>query len=203
MSKRKQRKILKTIEPVSYWYFLIATLISASVAAWALRDNNLTALRLHNDLISVDKSSGDVNTALNNLRQFTYAHMNTNLSSGPGTIYPPIQLQYTYQRLVSAEQARADAVNKQVYTDAESYCQNLIPTGFSGRGRVPCIESYVTSHGTKAQPIPAALYEFDFVSPFWSPDLAGWAILTSIILFICFIVRFVLEKWLKHNLKQH
>ncbi len=203
MNKRRLHHIWVKIKPVSYWYFLAAFIISATVAVGALRGNNLTVIKLRNHLNTVDQQNGDVSGALNNLRQYVYAHMNTNLASGPNAIYPPIQLKYTYQRLVTAEEASANASNSKIYTDAENYCQQLIPNGFSGRGRVPCIESYVTSHGSSVQSIPAALYEFDFVSPFWSPDLAGWSIIVSFIFLLLFIIRFTLEKWLKHSLKHH
>lgn len=203
MDKRTLHHILTKIRPISYWYFFVAFVISASVSIGALRNNNLTAVKLRNQLTQVDKQDGNVSLALNNLREYIYGHMNTNLASGPDAIYPPIQLKYTYQRLEAANGASANATNSQVYTDAEYYCQQAIPNGFSGRYRVTCIENYVTTHGAKAQTVPVALYEFDFVSPFWSPDLAGWSIIVTIIFFILFLTRFILEKWLNYRLKSH
>lgn len=202
MHKRAIHHFLKRIKPISYWYFLACFLICGTVAVVALRHNNETAISLRNQLLRVDQENGNVNQALNTLRHYIYSNMNTNLASGPDAIYPPIQLKYTYQRLVQAQTAQVSAVNSQIYTNAENYCQQLIPTGFSGRYRISCIDSYVTSHGASAQPIPAALYEFDFISPFWSPDLAGWSILASVLFFLLFIIRFGLEKWLKHRLKE-
>lgn len=203
MHKRKSHQIWAKIKPISYWYFLIAFIIFGVIAVVALRDNNLNAIKLRNTLYSVDKQDGNVSLALNNLRSYVYSHMNTNLASGPDSIYPPIQLKYTYQRLLASENSSSNETNTQIYTDAENYCQATVPNGFSGRYRVPCIESYVSSHSIKAQTIPAALYEFDFISPFWSPDLAGWSLVLSFIFFVLFIIRFTLEKWLKHNLKHH
>ena len=203
MQKRKLHHIWTKIKPISYWYFLIGFIIFGLIAVFALRSNNETAISLRNKLYTVDQQNGDVSTALNNLRQYIYSHMNTNLASGPDAIYPPIQLKYTYQRLLAAEQSSANSTNTQIYTDAENYCQQAIPNGFSGRGRVPCIENYVTTHGTTAKAIPAALYEFDFVSPIWSPDLAGWSIVFCFIFLILFLARFSLEKWLSHKLKNH
>ncbi len=203
MHKRKIHQILVKLKPISYWYFLVAFIISASVAVISLRNNNLTAIKLRNNLLQVDKQDGNVSLALNNLRKYMYSHMNSSLASGPNAIYPPIQLKYTYQRLQTAQSASVNASNTQIYTNAENYCQQLIPDGFSGRGRVPCIENYVSNHGSKAQQIPVGLYEFDFVSPKWSPDLAGWSIVISFIFLVLFVARFTLEKWLKLRLKQH
>lgn len=203
MNKRKLHHIWRKLQPISYWYFLAAFIISATVAVLALRHNNLTAISLRNQVLQTDQQNGDVTSALNKLRSYVYSHMNTNLDSGPGAIYPPIQLKYTYNRLVQAEQTRVDAVNSKIYTDAQNYCQQTVPNGFSGRFRLSCIDTYVTSHGTTAKPIPTALYEFDFVSPFWSSDLAGWSIVVSAIFLLLFIVRFGLQKWLKYELKQN
>jgi len=158
-------------------------------------------VRLRNEVFTADKQNGNVEAALKNLQQFVYAHMNTNLDSG-SSVYPPIQLKYTYDRLVQAEKDRVSAANSQIYTDAQTYCQQQIPTGFSGRGRVPCIDDYVTSHGTTAQTIPASLYEFDFVSPHWTPDLAGWSLVVTIIFSALFFVVYGIDRWVRHELRR-
>ena len=49
--------------------------------------------------------------------------MNTNLSSGGNAIKPPIQLKYTYERLLATEQAKTAASNSKIYTEAQAYCQ--------------------------------------------------------------------------------
>jgi hypothetical protein len=72
----------------------------------ALRHNNETMVKLRTAVYEADKNSGDVNTTLNKLRKYVYAHMNTDLSSGGNTIKPPIQLQHTYERLQAAEQKK-------------------------------------------------------------------------------------------------
>jgi len=175
--------VLRTIgrmRHVSYKFFLVVFVISSLTAIFSLRGNNEHMITLRDKVYVADKNNGDVNAALNNLRAYVYAHMNTNLSSGNNTIKPPIQLKYTYERLEA--QAEAGANNSGLYTEAENYCQGQIPASvsISGRGRVTCIADYVTSHGGKqAAAIPAALYEFDFISPSWSSDLAGWSLVIA------------------------
>jgi len=139
-------------------------------------------LKLRNAVYSADQNNGNVTLALQQLQAYVTTHMNTSLTSGNGSIYPPIQLKYTYQRLLAAESATAAANNTTLYTAAQNYCQTQIPTGFSGRYRVPCIEQYVESHDASLPTIPDGLYKFNFVSPIWSPDLAGWTMLLTIIL---------------------
>ena len=168
---------LAKLRKVSYRIFLGLFLLSAVVAILALRHNNEHMSSLRSQVYSADQNGGDVNLALNNLRNYVYAHMNTSLSSGGNTIKPPIQLKYTYQRLESA--AQADANNTGLYTQAEDSCQAQIPASvsISGRGRIGCIQDYIAAHGGQAAAvIPTALYQFDFVSPAWSPDLAGWSL---------------------------
>lgn len=185
-------------------YFLIIMVISLSVSVYALRSNNETMITLRNQLYSADKMNGDVQGALDRLQSYVIAHMNTNLSSGADPVYPPIQLKYTYQRLVSAESKQVASTNINLYTDAENYCQTVIPIGtigFSGKIRVPCIEQYVLSHGTKINPIPVSLYEFDFVSPVWSPDLAGISLLISLLAFLLAIFDYLITKILYRSVK--
>lgn len=191
--------MLKRLTLIPYWVFLGLFLISGIVTVSALRHNNQTMINLRGDLYVADRDNGNVDGALNNLRNYVYAHMNTNLSSGGNAIKPPIQLKYTYQRLQAAAEAQANSSNSQIYTDAENYCQQQDSTDFSGRNRVPCVTAYVTSHGTQVQPIPAALYEFDFVSPTWSPDLAGWSLVVSLLLFLCFVLSFIFGRLVRHK----
>lgn len=151
--------------------------------------------QLRTEVYAADKNNGDVAGALNKLRSYVYAHMNTSLATNNG-VYPPIQLSHTYDRLVQAESARAASVNSQVYTQAQAYCEQQNSVDFSGRNRVPCIDNYVSTHGVKAQAIPDALYKFDFVSPKWSPDLAGWSLLLTALSLSVGTALLVFKRWL-------
>jgi hypothetical protein len=150
---------------------------------------------LRNDVYAADKTGGNVEAALDKLRGYVYGHMNTNLSAGNG-VKPPIQLSYTYARL----QENA-AQNSSLYIDAKNYCEAKIPASqsISGRGRIDCITQYVTSHGAKPANIPEGLYQFDFVSPSWSPDLAGWSLAATAFFFTGFAVSFLRSKLKSDN----
>lgn len=200
MNTKKLHHYWVKIRPLRAWHFLLLALFFGLLSLVALRHNNLTAIKLRETLTTVDQQNGDVELALKNLRSYIYGHMNTNLSSGSNTIKPPIQLTYRYQRLVQTEKDRVSAANAAIYNDAQKYCEQQIPDGLSGRGRVPCIQDYVAGHGLKEQPINEDLYKFDFVSPMWSPDLAGWSIVLAAIFGIMAVGRFGLEAWLKRRL---
>ena len=203
INKKKLHHLWAKIRPISFWYFLAAFLLSLGITVSALRQNNLHMIELRNKVTIADKNDGDVEKALRNLRQYVYTHMNTNLASGPLAIKPPIQLKYRYERLAKAEQARVSKVNAAVYSSAQKICEQKYPHNISGGPRVPCIQNYVTKNGAKAKPISDALYKFDFVSPVWSPDLAGWSLLATALFFFLFLLRYGLEKWVRTTLQAH
>jgi hypothetical protein len=186
MNKRKLHHIWRWLRHVSPWYFLAAAVLSTVVCVFALRANNQHMITLRDAVYQADKDNGDVQGALNKLQAYVTAHMNTNLSAGPNAVYPPIQLKYTYDRLVQAQGDAATKANSQLYTDAQHYCEAQNHTDFSGRNRVPCIQQYVQAHSTasSAPTIPDSLYKFSFVSPSWSPDLAGWSLVVAALVWL-------------------
>lgn len=202
MNKRHLHHIWTKIRPVSYWYFLAAFFISLSVSVYALRQNNLQMIKLRDIVNQTDQQNGDVETALRNLRVYIFSHMNTNLASGPTPIKPPIQLKYRYERLLKTEQDKAAASNTKIYKEAQSTCEQRYPAD-TGGPRAQCIQDYMTSHGIKEQPIQDGLYKFDFVSPSWTPDLAGWGLVATAIFLFLFLLRYCLEKWAKTVLNSH
>ncbi|HET7827292.1 MAG TPA: hypothetical protein VFK97_00295 [Candidatus Saccharimonadales bacterium] len=194
------KEFLRRIAKLTARTWLYLFIVSAIVCVLALRHNNQTMIKLRQAVYAADKNNGDVNTALNNLRAYVYAHMNTNLTSGGGNIRPPIQLKYTYQRLYDAQLNQVQSANQALYTDAENYCQAQDSTDFYGYYRLPCVQNYVINHGLKQADIniPVGLYEFDFVSPAWSPDLAGFSLLASVIFLLAFIIKYGRQKLAGH-----
>lgn len=201
MHKRHVHHVLKQIKRVSGWYFVIAIIITAGIAVYSLRQNNLNAIQLRDRVLQVDKENGDVESALRDLRGYVYSHMNTKLSS-PNGAYPPVQLKYRYERLMAAQKA-TQTDNANLVTQAQAYCEAQIPTGRS-LNRIECIQNYMTTNGAAAsnKPIPDSLYKFDFASPAWSPDLAGWSLVALVILTLFALVRSASILWLRHSLRQ-
>ena len=194
MNKRYLHYLWSKIRPVKTWYLFAAFVVTATVCVLALRANYAGMASLRNDVYTADQQAGDVEGALQKLRAYVGSHMNTGLDNGKG-IYPPIQLKYTYDRLVQAEQKKVEDANATIYTNAQKYCETVDPNSFYGRERVPCIEQYIKTHTTSAaKSIPDALYKFDFVSPRWSPDLAGWTLVLSLVLLALTLIRFVLGR---------
>jgi hypothetical protein len=200
MDKRRLHHTWTKLRWFKPWYFLVLAIVATVICVLALRANNEHMIHLRDAVYKADQKGGDVKGTLRDLQSYVTSHMNTNLDSGPDAVYPPIQLKYTYERLQS--KARAVQGNSQLYTTAQHYCEKQNSVDFSGHNRVPCIEKYVQSHGGgKPVVIPDALYKFDFVSPTWSPDLAGWSLLSAIILWLLFLTSIIVRFWFKHFTK--
>lgn len=183
------RGFLTKIWKISAKTWLYLFIVTAIICILALRHNNQTMVKLRDDVYAADKNGGDVNTALNKLKNYIFAHMNTSLDSG-SNIKPPIQLKYTYQRLYDARYNDLQASNQKIYEAGKKACPGLA-NGYDP-DRLACIENYAVNHGVRGANIniPAGLYEFDFVSPTWSPDLAGWTLVLSVIFLSLFLARF-------------
>lgn len=203
MNRRALHHTWTKLRLVPSYLFLILAGFSLVIGLMAMRQNNITALRLRDDVLRVDQENGDVEAALRKLREHVYSHMNSDLSGGSANVQQPVQLKYRYERLVTAEKARVSAANESIYRDAQADCERRFPLGLSGRGRIPCIEEYVSSRTVAEQPIQDSLYKFAFVSPAWSPDLAGISLLISAVSILLFLVRFSLGYWIRARLQEH
>lgn len=191
----------KRIRPIRVWYLIIALILFGTVTVLALRHNNQRMSELRQAVYVADENDKDVVGALQKLQTYVTTHMNADPTNGT-SVYPPIQLKYTYERLRQAALQQSNAANAALYTEAQTYCETQNPDGFSGRGRVPCIEQYISDHGGQPAPaIPDSMYKFNFASPSWSPDLAGISLvltmLTAVLLGLRLLLGWILRKFTK------
>lgn len=186
---------LRHFRRVPVVYVATAFVTSAAVTVYALRANNLKMLELKETLFKADETGADIQAPLRDLQQHVLHHMNTSLATE--SIYPPIQLKGTYDRLVAVEKARVDAINGNLYTAAQAKCEAEV-NAVLGRDKIPCVEQYLQDHtATEAKAISTSLYKFDFVAPKWSPDFAGWGIVITSLIGILLISRIVANIWYK------
>ncbi len=198
MNKRKLHHLWTRIRHIKPWYFLVIAAASGVICVFALRANNEHMIKLRDDVHAADQAGSDVQGPLRALQAYVTTHMNTDPGAGQNGVYPPIQLKYTYDRLVKAANDQFAQANSQLYSDAQKLCEQQNPTDFSGRNRVPCITQYVQTHSpTKEPAIPDALYKFAFVSPGWSPDLAGWSMVLAVLGGLLFITTFAAHRWFR------
>lgn len=183
MKSRKvdAKRIWRYFHRVHPWYFLVAAVIFGTVSLFALRQNNLTMVNVYRKAVYTADKSGDmasIEAALHDLRHYVVNHMNTSLTSGNNSVYPPIQLKYTYERAQAEQQAKLGQINANLYHTAQQQCEAEHPEE-SGAETIACIEKYAATQGVQLGEIPDALYKFDFMSAKWSPDLAGWSLVLT------------------------
>jgi len=184
----KRESSIRSIVFSKLIFVLAIALISGVIAVIALRSNYSTMVELRESVTVADQKNGDVEKALQELRKHVHGHMNTNLASGPNAIKPPIQLKARYDRLMAAERERVKAQNAEITSQGEAICGQRFPSGGFNSARVACITDYVSANAVKENAVAEDLYKFDFVSPKWSPDLAGFSFLivvVSAVFFVC------------------
>lgn len=201
MNLRKLNYLHHRFAFLKAWYFLIPAVIFALLAVQGLRSNYSTMVELREAVYAADRQDGDIEAALNDLRRHVHGHMNTNLASGSNAIKPPIQLKASYDRLMADQLEKIKAGNARVTATAENICGARFPAGGFNAPRVACVQDYVGAHAQKASDIPDSLYKFDFVTPRWSPDLAGFSIFFSALFFVLFLARFGFERYMKKKLQ--
>ena len=167
----------------------LATLVlSAFLAIGGLRHNNWVMGQLRTAVFVADRDGGDVEAALSRLRDHVIHHMNADLVQNRETTAKtqtekPIQLAHKYYRdtlavhrdtvgqlssemVVSLDQARAICEVETVSISERLVCLQQETQRLGGTGYPPI------------EPLVKDFYVFDYVSPDWSPDLAGWSIVT-------------------------
>lgn len=182
------KTFFSTIKSIKIWQLLLLVVPLLLVTAWSLRQNNLQMLDLRTKVITVDAETGSfkkVKPHLEELGRFVQNNMNTD----PGRI----ELPGVYNTAVEKERKKAQAsgsVNSDVYKKAQVVCED--PNVFLSV-RAQCIQDYVinnTKPGSDAAEIKFPdknLYTFSFISPQWSPDLAGFmTVVTSLVATVLF-----------------
>lgn len=203
MNKRKLHHLWKKLHSVNYGYFLAGFIIFGALFVYNYRQNNFKMIQYRDAVFKADEENKDLEKALRELRGYVYGHMNTDLTSTDTAIKPPIQLKFQYERLVKAEQARVDQINANLRQQAQASCQQKFPNTANATGIQPCIEGVLNEQGAKVQPIPKELYQFDFLSPRWAPDAAGWSLVLAGIFGLLFVTRYSLELWLRRQMSEH
>ena len=197
MDKRKLHHQYTKIRPFKAWPFLVLSLVFLAVGIYGLRQNNFEMIRLRDEVIKADERGGDVEETLAELREHVHGHMNTDLSGGDFGIKPPIQLKNRYEQLAKIENERVKEERKQIQSTAEKICGERYPGAGFNSPRVECIAEYMRVNAPSANEVPSELYKFDFVSPRWSPDLAGWSLLAAAALFLVFVFKLAAGWWYK------
>jgi hypothetical protein len=195
----------KVVRGLKTWQLLLVLLAALVVSAFLLRQNNLEMVRLRAAVEQADMQNGDVTKALLNLQHYVSAHMNTDLGEG-------IALQYSYQRAYEAAvQQAASSTNPQaaLYAKVEEECRPVFQRTQSFPAYTQCAHDKLSQLAPGQDALsalkapPADLYKITFTSPGWSPDLAGFSVVLTIIVTLMLIVRLASYLILRAILRAH
>lgn len=199
------KKWLRRVQALKNWQlFLLLCLIMVAVAtAW--RMNNTQMLRRLDAVLVADEALNEekVRENLVILKSFSESHMNA--STGL------ISLVKIYERDAQAEISRVS--NLRAGENVHKKVSEICDPQFDARTRYSrpyfeCwtreLEKIAPRDGVDAQPKfrPKELYEFEFISPIWTPDLAGWTTLVAIFIVILIIFNMIFTAILKFMLKK-
>ena len=192
-NKRKLHHWLVVVKRVKTWQLIIMLILLTGLSAYLLRQNNLGMVERRNLVKQADESAGNVVEALSDLQHYVATHMNTSLGEG-------VFLEHTYQRAYDdAIQKAASAVttNSQAYKDVEAGCRAQYVRSGSFNNYIKCVESGLKALAPGSDPLatvkapPQELYKYNFVSPAWSFDFAGLAVLVTLLITVLLVLRAV------------
>ncbi len=207
MNQRKLHHILITITRVKTWQLVVLLLIGIVLSVTFLRLNNLEMIQRRDAVLAADKQADKEGTKqrLVELQHFVSSHMNTSLGKG-------FYLEGQYNRdKESALNVATSATNPNaaVYQQASIECRNRFQGGVASfrNDYVTCVAERVRSLSPSTDPavglkLPKAeSYLYNFASPLWSPDLAGFSVLFCVIVTSVIVLRAIAAVILRIILK--
>ena len=197
MKKFPLKHYWQRIARVETWQLLVIVLLLSIISATFLRLNNLGMVERRSAVIKADEG-GDataIRNSLAELQHYISSHMNTRMNGG---IY--LSKSYERDRAVALEAAN-NASNPQsaVYQQASIECRAKWQGGVASfrNDYVQCVIDRVSSLSSASSPVvklpKVDNYRHDFLSPVWSPDLAGFSVLLTGVVMAIIVVRVVVS----------
>lgn len=157
-------------------YLFVLAIMFAIVGVIGLRFNQSRVAELKQQVIAADRQGTGIEAALTELRSFVVAHMNTSTR---------VELAFSYERAAAeAKQTAEDNAEGEILSRAQAACDK---PGVSSVEQAQCVRKYLQTHGQPGDnPQPVELPEKSqfvhaFVSPLWTPDLAGLSLLAALL----------------------
>jgi hypothetical protein len=201
-NKKHVKRSLGQLQRIKTWQLLIILILAAFVSATFLRLNNIGMVQRRDAVYAADKTGDNTVTQnrLYDLQRFVSSHMNTDMGKG-------VFLTATYNRDKQALLEKASAgPNGNIYVKAQQVCAPRY-SGWSP-AYVQCTVNELAKYpaGTNLNDtvnLPPGPYQYNFASPLWSPDFAGWSVLVCVVILIMIIARFIGVVILRILLRRH
>lgn len=174
------------------------------VAATFLRLNNIGMTERRDAVIAADNSGDEtaLQSRMYDLQRYVVAHMN----SDTGTFYLEGEYKRESQRRVADAENYANP-NGNVFVKAEDVCKPQFSAW--SEAYVQCFADQLALYPPSPNPVEnvtfpdASLYRYNFESPLWSNDFAGWSVLVCIIILLMIALRLIGLLILRLLLKRH
>lgn len=204
MDKRSVKRSIKQLQVIKTWQLIILLILALFITATFLRMNNVGMIERRKAVASADKS-GDIDQIqqrLYDIQRYSAAHMNADT----GVMYLQGQYNRDVQRQAEAASTSGSAKALEIRREAEEVCKPQF-NGWSP-AYVQCYVNELNKHpadeiSTQLAPPSSALYRYNFVSPVWSPDFAGFSLLVSLLIAVVIIVRLLGIAILRLMLRRH
>lgn len=205
MNKRHLHHVYTTLRHIKVWHLIVLFIVFAVLTVFLLRQNNLGMIELRNTVKQADEEDGDVKGALLNVQHYVSSHMNTYLGEG-------IFLEHSYRR--AYDKAVQQAVNTtnpntRFYEQVELECRPVFQRTGSfpaytecARGKLATIGAGLDALSAFAPP-PVDLYRYNFTSPLWSFDGAGFALILTALAAFLLLLRLLGYAVLRLIIKSH
>lgn len=191
---------------VKVWQLILVLLILGGASIELLRQNNLGMIERRN-LVKMADEQGDtakIETALRELQYYVSSHMNTGM--GDKGLYLEKTYQRAYERSVQ-EGLKNDTSSRRLYDEADAQCQAVFNKTYSFPAYTQCVaEKLAGKTGSdplnNTKPPSVDLYRYNFVSPAWTPDVAGITLAMAVLLAAILVGRILLVWLLRTLLRQ-
>ena len=195
-NKRSIHHWWRVLRHIKVWHLIVLLLIFGVISIELLRQNNLGMIERRNLVKQADEQGDDVKIqkSLTELQTYVLNHMNT--SMGTNGIY----LEHTYQRAYDRavqQGLQDDSASRNLYNQADAECQATFSKTLSFPAYTQCVSEKLAGQSS-SDPLANAkvpsvdLYRYNFVSPAWSPDPAGFALLITCLIGLILLGRIVL-----------
>lgn len=205
-TKQQIKTTLKKLNALKTWQLIIVLVLVLFAAATAIRLNNVGMVQRRDGVYSADEAGDEavVYQRLLTLREYSSSHMNAN------TDLFSLHHQYDRDNQKALEEAQkrsehSENPNGNIYKKAADICDPQFP-GYS-QAYLQCFMNELAkypSSGSIDDSVnlpPAELYQYNFASPIWTPDLAGWAVLAALIISVVIVTKIILTLVLQMILK--
>lgn len=188
--KRQVRRNIRRLQHVKTWQLVTLLLLVGFVAATLLRLNNIGMVQRRDAVLAADKT-GDQNAIkarLYDLQRYVTSHMNADM----GSIYLENQYKRDSQQVIDTAGGTSNP-NGNIYKKAQEVCAPRF-THYS-QAYLQCTVDYLSQYSpansanANVQLPKADAYRFSYVSPLWSPDFAGFAVLFCLLIIVMIVAR--------------